>query len=461
MMSRAVPSSLAFLAGAALLVTAAMPLRAHAAAAATRLSLYRDGLALVQEQRHTALQKGENEVAFGDLSRQLQADTVLLEPGAPGVHVVQQRFEAGGLTPERLLQAYMGRRIELVRTNPVTGKEQREPARVLSTQGGLVLQLGDRVETGVSGRLSFPGVPPTLHRGPQLQARIAAAHGGRAAIELSYLTGGLGWDADYAAELEGDRMQLHARARIRNDTGVDFQAARVRLIAGSPHRVAAPAPQLYAAQRAGASAGARTRSFEYHRYALPGTLTLPAGTTLQTSLFEQAHVRVEHGYLLEGDPAPFRIRRPEREALAVQTRLHWRSAAPVPAGVLRVYRRAADGGREFLGEARIGPAPAGAPIDVPLGQAFDLRAERVQTVYERRATVAPYEHAVLSAYAISLHNAGARAVSVTVREPIPGDWHIEQESHPHQRTSAGTAQWQLQVPAHGETVLRYRVLSRS
>ncbi len=62
-----------------------------------------------------------------------------------------------------------------------------------------------------------------------------------------------------------------------------------------------------------------------------------------------------------------------------------------------------------------------------------------------------------SAYAITLHNAKKEAVTVTVQEPINGDWRILNESQPHKKTSAHQATWQLNIPAEGEATLKYRV----
>ena len=45
-----------------------------------------------------------------------------------------------------------------------------------------------------------------------------------------------------------------------------------------------------------------------------------------------------------------------------------------------------------------------------------------------------------------------------VREPVPGDWRMLEQSHPHAKAAAGIAEWRVTVPAEGTTTLRYRVL---
>jgi hypothetical protein len=62
-----------------------------------------------------------------------------------------------------------------------------------------------------------------------------------------------------------------------------------------------------------------------------------------------------------------------------------------------------------------------------------------------------------SAYQIVLKNAKNEPAEVVVREPVPGDWKMVEESHPHQKVAAGTAQWKLTVPKEGRLTLTYRI----
>ena len=47
-----------------------------------------------------------------------------------------------------------------------------------------------------------------------------------------------------------------------------------------------------------------------------------------------------------------------------------------------------------------------------------------------------------------------------MREPIPGDWKMKQQSHQHEKVASGTAEWKVKVPAEGKTTLTYKVLVR-
>ena len=63
--------------------------------------------------------------------------------------MIEQNFDFDLLTPQKLLEKYVGKNVRVVRTHPTTGEETTETALVLAANQGLVLRMGDRIETGV------------------------------------------------------------------------------------------------------------------------------------------------------------------------------------------------------------------------------------------------------------------------------------------------------------------------
>src|SRR5210317_2618775 len=174
------------------------------------VTIYNEDLAMVRDQRQVALPEGTVDLALREVSARIRPETALLRslthPGE--LTILEQNFDFDLLTPRKLLEKYVGKDVQLVRTHPETGKDQFETARVLAANEGVVLQIGDRVESGAPGRLVFPDVPANLRDRPTLVVSLENAKGGVQATELSYLTGGLGWRADYVAELNPDDTAL-------------------------------------------------------------------------------------------------------------------------------------------------------------------------------------------------------------------------------------------------------------
>jgi hypothetical protein len=113
-----------------------------------------------------------------------------------------------------------------------------------------------------------------------------------------------------------------------------------------------------------------------------------------------------------------------------------------------------------VGEDRIDHTPKNEDIRLKLGDAFDVTAAKKQTVFEKKADYGPYEYVFESAYRIELKNAKKETVTVKVMEPMPGDWKVLTESHPHTLEASGTAVWEVPVPAEGNAILTYRVQVR-
>src|SRR5687768_13418188 len=145
------------------------------------VTIYNNDLALVQDTRQIELPSGRSRQEFPDVSAQIQPQTVTLT-GA-GVGIVEQNFDFDLLSPQALMQKAVGETITLVRTNPATGQESRERAKVLSANNGVVLQIGNRIEVlrddGIPARVIFDKVPENLRARPTLSVTVEAARGGR------------------------------------------------------------------------------------------------------------------------------------------------------------------------------------------------------------------------------------------------------------------------------------------
>ena len=438
------------------------------------ITIYNRDLALIRDRRQVDLPRGITDLAIRGVSGQLQAETALLESlGDDDLQVMEQNFNYDLLTPQKLLEKYLGRRIDIVRTNPATGVETRETATVLSVEGGLVVRIGERIETNPGGRYIFREIPKNLREQPTLVTRVKTGKAGPHRFELGYLSGGLSWKADYVARLneKETRMDLAGWVTLENSSGTSYDGARLQLVAGEVHRVqnALRDRRLRMMERSVAAAPPLSEEplFEYHLYTLERPTTILDRQTKQVALLSAGSVPVDKEYLLEGVSFFYQARHrdPEqKQPVGVWLRFHNSESAglgmPLPAGIVRVYKADSRGNLQFLGEDRIDHTPRDEEVRLKLGRAFDITATRIQTDYRKRNYGHPYSSAEESGYRITLKNAKEEAVEVMVREPIPGDWKILEENLPHEKISAGQAQWKVQVPARGEAVLEYRVLIR-
>ena len=160
---------------------------------AVAVTIYNENLALVKDRRKVQMDPGAQALAFVDVSAQMRPETALLHSDGGKLGVLEQNFEFDLLTPEKLLEESVGETVHVVKTNPQTGAETVEEAKILSVANGVVLKIGDRIETAYPGRIVFDRVPPRLRARPTLVLSVQNDNPNEQQVELSYLTGGLGW----------------------------------------------------------------------------------------------------------------------------------------------------------------------------------------------------------------------------------------------------------------------------
>jgi hypothetical protein len=444
---------------------------------ALAVTIYNTDLALVRDQREVKLGKGDLDLAFQEVAAQIRPETALLRnlTDPKEFWVNEQNFDYDLLSPQKLLEKYIGSKVTVV-TAPAAGvPERREEAEVLATNGGVVLKFPDRIETTVPGRIVYPGVPGNLRARPTL---VLSLHSGAARaqkLELTYLTSGLGWQADYVANLAPDEktLDLGGWVTLTNQSGIDYPAATLQLVAGDVHR--APVRRM-AKAGSGASLGmmaARAPQmqeeslFEYHLYTLDRPTTLKENQTKQVALLSGKGVAVRKEFVLKGERGYYQERSDDLgEKLKVGVYLEFDNRAesglgmPLPKGVVRVYQRDSAGRPQFVGEDTVDHTPKNEQVRLKLGDAFDLTARRKQTDFKSLGKQGQYKNVFETAYQVDLKNAKQEAVTVSLLEPIPGDWEMVQQSHPCTKETSGLAKFQVPVPAQGEATVTYRVRVR-
>ena len=437
------------------------------------VTIYNESLALVKDQRKIQLGSGQNTLAFRDVSAQMRPETALLRSlSSPGkLSVIEQNFDFDLLTPQKLLEKFVGKSVGVIKTNPATGAETTEQAQVLAANNGVVLKMGDRIETGIPGRIVYSDVPANLRDRPTLVMSLNNSGAAQQDVELSYLSGGLGWKADYVAELNpaDDKMDLSGWVTLTNTSGASYRNAKLQLVAGDVNRVQDERRLVRAMSKmemapAPAAQMAEESLLEYHLYTLDRPTTIAENQTKQVSLLAASQVPVRKELLLRGADYYYSASYGElgqKMKVGVFVEFDNKESArlgmPLPKGIIRVYKKDGAGNAQFVGEDSIDHTPKNEKVRLKLGEAFDVTADKKQTDFKKLPNPTKGTTMFESAYEIVLKNAKKEAVTVTVQEPIPADWKIIKSSHAYEKAASNTAVWRIDIPAEGKTTLTYRV----
>ena len=122
---------------------------------------------------------------------------------------------------------------------------------------------------------------------------------------------------------------------------------------------------------------------------------------------------------------------------------------------MRVYKKDNAGKLQFVGEDAIDHTPVDEKLKLYVGDAFDVVGEHKRTQFTRVSDQVTEE-----AFEITLRNHKDSAVRVTVVEHVTGDWQVLEQSHKWEKVDASTLNFPMDVPAKGETVVKYKIRTR-
>ena len=462
------------------LVLAALPCAAHAQTAAdspadsrsaqgdVAVTIYNNDLALVQDKRMLALPAGRTKQEFPDVSAAIRPETVTL--AAANTAIVEQNFDFDLLTPQKLMDKAVGQAVTLVKTNPETGAETSESARVLANNGGTIVQVGNRIEVlNGSRRVVFASLPPNLRARPTLSVTLDSSVAGTRPATLNYLSSGFGWKADYVALFDegAGKIDVQGWITLTNTTGTTFANASTLLVAGAPGSGGGSRPRYgVSPSRAipgnapGTETAPREQLGDFYVYPLKERTTIANAQQKQVGFLDVAGVPAGKAYFYRNGWLDT-----SDEAKSADTVLRFSSSREgglgdaLPAGTVRVYMRDARGQPQFIGESNIGHTPMGSRLALKTGEAFDVK---VQPTVVKRERVGSNRWRTTMQY--KLTNARAQPVTVELAQAGLDSWwddtRIESESIKSDRTNSDEALWKVPVPANGEAVVDAVFLTR-
>lgn len=440
------------------------------------VTVYNANLALVRDVREIDLARGALDLKWMDIAATINPATVhLRSEGAGRINVLEQNYEYDLLSPERLLQKYIGREVILARRTVASDGSSRIEeirARLLAINQGPVWQVGNDIITGLApDHYRFPEVPENLYSRPTLVWKLESEAAGRRRVEASYLAGDMNWRADYVLTVARDdrSADLNGWVTLTNNSGAAYRNARLQLVAGDLNIIrdlARRDPRVATMEmRAAVAEPAFEREAlgEYHLYSLARRTSIHERETKQISLLTGSAVPIEKHLVVDGQAHYYRGAlqpgQPLRDPVKVQYRFRNDERSnlgmPMPAGIVRVYQADARGSLQFMGEDRIPHTPRNENLTLYVGNAFDVVAERKQTDFRRLS-----DRLFESEHEITIRNQKDSAITVEVNEPVGGDWEMIRSSHEPEKTSAFSVRFRVPVEKEGVAVLRYRVRVR-
>jgi hypothetical protein len=415
-------------------------------------------------------------VRFVDVAAQIDPTSVhfrsLTDP--EDTVVLEQNYEYDIVDSAKLLRKYLDMEIGLV-----TEDGQAYSGTLLSGSGDVILQDSEgqviTVKLESIKEFNFPALPEGLITRPTLVWQVESSQDGIQDVEVTYLTSGLNWQANYIVVLAEDEenLDLDGWVTLDNRSGTQYTDAKLKLIAGDIHRApsdervvkdmlafeaAAEAPQPAVQERA---------FFEYHLYEVQRPVTVKDQQTKQIEFVTGSQVPAEKFFVYDGAQIPFSgyyqpIQDPGYGTTSnkkVMVMLQFTNGeeeglgVPLPRGTLRVYKDDIDGSTLLIGEDAIDHTPADEQVRLYIGDAFDIVGERVQTDFR-----AEYDDDWMEeSFEITLRNHKDEGIEVRVVEHLFrwSEWRILDPSQDFEKLDAQTIEFRVPVEADGEAHVTY------
>ena len=464
------------------------------------LTIYNGNFFVARERFPMDLKSGVNQVAYAGIAAHLEPDSVILrDPNGRALQILEQNYRNDPISQELLLSFYEGKTIDFLiqrgdKQETVKGKIIRSgyvPSNSYANgyqqqpYSQPIIEIDGILRFGLPGQPLFPALTGDSILKPTLHWLLETNEPGAFDAEVSYVSGGMNWHADYnlvvsdKSNSKADSLDMIGWVTMVNQSGKSFENARIKLLAGDVNKLQTPnANMIYAAEAKAMRAAdmapvVQEKSFdEFHLYTLDRPTTLRDEETKQvefvraTSIqakriylydgakvnqygyYNQEQVRNEPGYGTQSNPKVWVM---EEFKNADANHL----GMPLPKGRLRFYRRDTDGHLEFVGENQIDHTPKDEMIRVYTGNAFDVVGERKRTNYH----VESAHNWMEESFEVKVRNHKKEAVNVRIVEHLYRwtNWKLIEQSAPSNKADAQTIEFPVTIEPDGEQVITYTV----
>ena len=305
------------------------------------------------------------------------------------------------------------------------------PAGTRNNQGE-VYEIDGEIYLGHPGYAVLPRLPENLIAKPTLTWLFDNAEPASQDVEVSYMTNGVTWTADYVLVVNKDDSagDLAGWVTVDNQSGATYKEAQLKLVAGKPNVVQ---EQNFARQK-----GMRAEM-------MTDAAAIPLNKTFTVS-------ETDASYYWQENAATRKV--PVKVGVSFKNSEAGHLGMPLPAGTVRLYKQDSKGGQQFIGEDRVEHTPKDETVKLSVGEAFDVVAEKKQTAFRRTSN-----RSTETAWEITLRNHKDEDVVVSVEQLFYGmtDWEVLTSSMEYKKKDAQTLACEVPVPKNGEAVVSYTV----
>lgn len=411
------------------------------------ITIYNDEFAVVKDRRNCQIGPEIDTVQFLDVAQRIETDSIIID----GLRIQELNYDYDLMSKEKLLEKYLDKIVTLVDEQDQTRAEYR----LVSTMGGLVLEQVDTKEIVLNpkGQLVLPKLPYDLLIKPALVWKVQPSKSDE--IKAAYITKGMEWRADYVLNLQENVLDLSGWVNITNHSGITYENARLKLIAGEVNRIIEEdddSPSSYRDELVVESnCHFVEQSFaDYHMYSLPNTTTVKDNQSKQINFLSLSKIPYKRYYEYSRYGSDIKI------MLEIDNRAELGLGIPLAKGKVKVYHEdPVDGNLEFIGEDAIDHTPKDAIVKLHLGKAFDIKGELRHVECKKYSSGRSLEK-----YEYTFRNHKDEAVCVKFAHYISHRyWKMVECSEKYTKENASEIVFWVNVPANSDKLVEFEYVT--
>jgi len=333
-----------------------------------------------------------------------------------------------------------------------------------------------------------------------LEWRVNSEFAGEVQVEIRYFTSGISWSADYVAEANKTEklMGFAGYVRVNNNSGEDYENARVRLVVGVIRLVEDIAQlartavkdkaknmpmsralsevesldrdKLYFGMALADSAGVAGRRreivkeglSEYFLYTVEGRDTIPNGWSKRLPSFKASEVPITSYYKYERERWGSKVIRNYRFKNDQASKL---GNEPLPDGSVKAFRVVTDEQLfAFVGRTSVKYIPVDEQVDLELGNDLEVLVKpalmnwiKTDVQFDNRGNVKGWT--VKETWEIEVQNSKDIDVELDIRRNFTGDWSLATDAK-YEKMDATKVKFLLSLKPREKQKFSYEVTTR-
>ena len=422
------------------------------------LTLYKNGYTMVKQPAFWNISKGQSQITYSLFPNQLFPETPFLSL-MNGVEIMSQRLNRNIFSSDSYFKSRIGNMVEAYPEGEksVYGQLIEFNSKSITIQSKSWVKMIPRDELTI---LAIKEKVEDVQFRPKLEWDIKANHSGHINGDILYMTGGIEWKSVYRliTSPNEESAKLVSEALIFNDTDLNFEESRLKLIEGDLNKISSHRPILYGPKM---TQSMRTQDEsltqqkmeeaplgDYYVYSIENNVSLMQGETVTLTLYSPRDISFKKTYIFEN-----RERQKKEEPLTVELEIANTEknnlSIPLPAGKVEIYLETSEGNIEFIGEDNIRQIPKGEKAKLIAGKAFDIIGKRKIVNYDRQRKS---EEASIE---VEILNKKDQSAQVKIIEHISGDWVIKDSNKQFFTEGAFTIYFSLTIPPGESDIILY------